>query len=210
VTKENSFAPIPRQTPLLFAPSSLAPIHELNGHFLRILLEAASNPGWAGTPWGLALGTDLANILPAVQADLARSPISLVEFTYPPTAAGPPAQIPISQPQALELTQVALTLAWTLARSDMALSCLVFGFSRSAGRVLAATSAPEVQIATRMVAQCLRPRWMADPRIWRQMLHDRPRESERAGPLYVRLLLRQFAERDRATCANDEVRHGRL
>ena len=203
---------LPNPSTLSFAPSSLAPIQELNAHFLTILLECARDPAWAASSWGLALGADLAVTLPAVRAELTRSPISLVEFFFPieSTPRNPSAPCPLLAPaRALELAQITLTLAWTMARSELRLSGLVFGLPPASARALAAVSAPEIRMAAEAASREIQPRWLAEPQIWRQLLRNRPRQSERAGPLYIRLLQRQLAENRHATGVNGVSRHSR-
>ena len=149
-----------RGTALGFSRSSLAPVWQLNRYFLETLSDCARHPAWCGSSWEIALGRQLAYLVPPLREELAKSPVSLACIAPSPGGSGsiftevdkgrtPPDFL--APDRALQLTQLTLTLAWTLARSDLVSTAIVFGFSQRQAREIGGLAVQEIPaIATKL------------------------------------------------------------
>ena len=204
-----------------FGRASLAPVWQLNAYFLETLIQCSRHPAWRGGPWERALGPDLADVLPAVQQELSRSPVSLVDSGLsdgesPSLLAGvgestgqsPP--VFLSRERAIRLAQVSLTLAWTLARNDLVSTSIVFGITRSQTTAISTLGVHAIPVLSEKLSSAVRPRWLGQPRIWQRLLGSSEHSaSPRFAPLYVRVLQRQFADLSPATSATRQLRNTR-
>jgi hypothetical protein len=205
--------------PLSFGAAALAPVWQLNSRFLEALVDCASRPDWVGSAWEAALGPHVSLTPPEVLGELSRCPVSLVDPGLtnwaPATPGAAPEVLPARAPTcvlppivATELTQAALTLAWTLSRSDVAAASVVFGISLAQGTGVARLSLQAIQAAAARQANELQPRWMSEPRIWCRLLGTKPRApSPHFAPLGIRLLQRQFSDLVPATFATRPTRN---
>lgn len=199
-----------------FNSAVLAPIWQLNGHFLDIVAQSSRHPAWPGSTWEAALGSNLAERLPGVLNELARSPISLVDIGLSDSSA------PLSEPNRLpalsvpaflpprrtaELAQVTLTLAWTLARSDPVVVSIVFGLSQSQVQALLQVAVQSIPMLAERLSGALRPRWLGEPHVWRHLLgFSGTTATARLAPVHIRALQRQFADLVPATRATRSSR----
>lgn len=204
-----------------FSPASLAPVAQLNAYFLETLTQCARHPAWGGSAWETALGPDLANALPAIQQELSRSPVSLVDMGLSDEAPrsfltcggqggahAPPAFL--ARDRAVELAQVSLSLAWTLARNDLVSTSIVFGVSRSRAKEIGALAVHSIPAISEKLSSAVRPRWLRHPRIWRHLLRSAEHSAgSLLAPMYVRILQRQFADLSPATSATHPLRDSR-
>ncbi len=196
-----------------FSQVFLAPVWQLNGYFLETLIHASRHPAWRDSPWEMALGSNLSDVLPTVWEELSRSPVSLVDIGLndegsSPLLAGvdnrsahsPPAFL--ARNRAIHLAQVTLTLAWTLARSDLVATSIVFGVSRSRVKEISALGFHSIQEISEKLFSAVRPRWLSQPRLWHRLLGPSERSvNSHLAPKYVRILQRQFADLVPATSA---------
>jgi len=53
------FNPAPGDGTSRFNSAVLAPVWQLNGHFLDIVAQSSRHPAWLGSTWEAALGTNL-------------------------------------------------------------------------------------------------------------------------------------------------------
>jgi hypothetical protein len=189
-----------------FSSSSLGPVWQLNAHFLETLAQSSRHPAWRGSTWAMALGPNLADVLPALRDELFRSPVSLVDLglngegsrslfaeaddtriqSLPPFLA---------RDRAVQLSHTTLTLTWTLARNDLAAASIVFGISRSRAKEIRALGFHCIPTISETLASLVRPRWLTQPRIWQRLLGSSDRSiSSQYPPRSVRMLQRQFAD----------------
>jgi hypothetical protein len=201
-----------------FGRASLAPVWQLNAYFLETLIECSRHPAWRGGPWERALGLELADVLPAVEQELSRSPVSLLDIGLSDKESGAllagvggsPGQSPpafLSRERAIQLAQVSLTLAWTLARNDLVSTSIVFGVTRSQATAISTLGVHAIPALSEKLSSAVRPRWLGQPRIWQRLLgSSEPSTSARFAPLYVRVLQRQFADLAPATSATHRLR----
>jgi hypothetical protein len=196
-----------------FSNASPAPVWQLNAYFLETLIQSSRHPAWCGSPWERALGSNLADVLPTIQEELSRTPVSLVDIGLNDAGSRPllagagdapahsaPAFLP--RDRAVHLAQAALTVAWTLARSDLVATSIAFGVSRSQAREISALGCHRIGELSEKLLGAVRPRWLSQPRLWQRLLGSSDRSiSSQYPPRPVRILQRQFADLIPATSA---------
>jgi hypothetical protein len=204
-----------------FSKASLAQVWQLNAYFLETLIRASQHPSWQGSSWETALGSNLGRAAPAVQQELSRSPVSLVDIGLSDERsrsllAGVDAASAHSLPaflardRATELAQVSLTLAWTLARNDLVSTSIVFGVSRARAKEIGSLGVHRIPTISMTLSSAVRPRWLSQPRIWQHLLTPSEHSAtSHLAPKFVRILQRQFAELSPATCATRLLRDSR-
>jgi hypothetical protein len=200
---------------------SLAPVWQLNGYFLETLIEASQHPAWHGSAWETALGSNLAGVAPAVQQEISRSPVCLVDIGLSedwspfPLARGDGASghsFPafLARERATELAQMSLTLAWTLARNDLISTSIVFGVSRVRAKEIGSLGVHCIPTMAIKFSSAVRPRWLTQPRIWHHLLVSSEHSATpRLAPIFIRILQRQFADLSPATSATHLFRDSR-
>lgn len=190
-----------------FSDSALAAVWQLNDYFLRMLAERSREPSWPDSRWAAVFGGDLSTRLGSVHADLAQTPVCLIDLGLQtcepgehPSAAidrhgvGPPL---FRTDQAFELARLSLTLAWTFSRLDLPSTTIIFGLSKG---WITRISGLEVHAVPQLCRGLLvRPRWSDKPRIWTRLLEEPPPAAPRLPPTHIRMLQRQFADLSRAT-----------
>jgi hypothetical protein len=204
-----------------FSRASLAPIWQLNAYFLETLIQASQHPAWLGSSWETALGSNLGGVAPAVQQELSRSPVSLVdiglseEWSRAPLAGVDAASVHslpafLARDRATELAQVSLTLAWTLARNDLISASIVFGVSRARAKEIGSLGVHCIPTMSVKLSSGVRPRWLSQPRIWQHLLASSEHSAaSHLAPMFVRILQRQFADLSPATSATSLLRDSR-
>ena len=206
---------------LAFSKSSLAPVWQLNAYFLETLAECSRHPAWCGSCWEKALGPRLAAVLPAIQAELSRSPVSLV--CIGPSEDGSRSLLTeidrgrghsppdfLARDRAVQLAQLTLTLAWTLSRSDLVSTAIVFGVPQSQAKEIGALGVQDIPAIAEKLSGAVHPRWLHQPRIWRHLLgYSERSHTLHLPPIFVRILQRQFADLLPATSATHSLRNSR-
>jgi hypothetical protein len=196
-----------------FRNAFLAPVRQLNAYFLETLIHCSRHPAWCGSRWEMALGSNLADVLPTVRQELSRAPVSLVDIGLDDEDArslsagvrdtrvhSPPAFL--AWDRAVQLAQTTLTLTWTLARSDLVVTSIVFGVSRSRDKEISALGFHDLPAVSETLAPAVRPRWLTQPRIWQRLLRCPDRTiTSHLPPRNVRILQRQLAGLIPATAA---------
>lgn len=203
---------VPRDAPG-FSSASLAPVWQLNALFLETLIQSSRHPAWRGSSWDRALGPNLSDTLPTIRDELSRTPVSLVDIGLNEGGSrpllserdGPVRALPpfLARDPALHLAHVTLSLGWTLSRSDVITTSIVFGVSRSQAKALGALAFHSIPKIAERLSGAVRPRWMNEPRIWQRLLSFSERSSAagRLPPVCTRPLQRQFADLLPATSA---------
>jgi len=196
-----------------FSSASLAPVWQLNALFLETLIQSSRHPAWHGSSWDMALGPRLSDRLPTLQDELSRTPVSLVDIGLNdggsrPLLSGPgrpvrPLPPFLARDRALHLAHLTVSLGWTLARSDVVATSIVFGVSRSQATALGALAFHSIPKIAERLSGAVRPRWMNGPRIWQRLLGfpERSTAAWRLPPICTRPLQRQFADLLPATSA---------
>ena len=156
-------------------------------------------------------GINVSSSLPGVLNELTRSPIRLVDIGLSDSNAPlseadrlPALPLPAFLPprRTVELAQVTLTLAWTLARSDPVVVSIVFGLSQSQTQALLQILVQSIPVVAERLSGALRPRWLGDPHVWRHLLgFSATTATSRLAPVHIRALQRQFADLVPATRA---------
>jgi hypothetical protein len=200
--------------------ASLAPVWQLNALFIETLLQSSHHPAWRGSSWDIALGPHLPGALATLRDELCRTPVSLVDIGLNDAGSGPllsethtPARAPppfLARDRAIHLAHVTLTLAWTLSRSDMATTSIVFGVSRSHAKAIGALAFHSIPKISERLSSAVRPRWMNEPRIWQRLSSFSERSSAlHLPPVCARTLQRQFADLLPATSATHLLQDSR-
>ena len=200
----------------MFDEMALAPVRQLNAHALDTLRDCARHPAWAGSAWAVALGPDFSTLSPELRAELARSSVCLLEFALSisgvaaATGFAREHQAPppfLSLDTAIELSQITLSLAWTFSRLDMDATTIVFGLAAVEAQRIRSLDVRDIpRIAERICGQ-LRPRWLARPRIWHELLRHRgATKASNLAPPHLRILQRQLAASWLATGATRSTR----
>ena len=201
---------------LLFSEATLAPIRQLNAQALDLLVTCSRHPAWVGTSWESALGRDFSRMSVGERAELARSPVSLLEFGWSLSEIGakrnvdrareaPPAFLPLDS--ALALSQIMLALAWTLCRHDTAATAIVFGLRTAEVQKMLTLDVRDLPDISEWVSANLRPRWLDRPRIWHELLrHPDSTKGAPPAPPFIRILQRQLVDLRLATCATRSTR----
>lgn len=196
-----------------FSHASLTPVWQLNALFLEALIQSSRHPAWRGSSWDRALGPNLPEALPLLRDELSRTPVSLVDIGLNDEGAHSPlsetdrepARAPplfLARDRAIYLAQVALSLAWNLARSDVVATSIVFGVSRSRAIAIGALAPHGLPKMSVRLSSAVRPSWINEPRIWQRLLTFSERSTAlRLAPIGARTLQRQFADLLPATSA---------
>jgi len=207
--------------PRSFSEASLAPVFELNAFFLDVLAEAARDPSPKGWAWEAALRPELLQLTPTARARIARCPVCLVdagfqdEGRWASVATGAEvsesaATDGLPSGRAVELTQMTVTLAWSVARANAEAACIIFGMTRRCARVVANLSVHRIPVVAERNSAQVRPAWAEDREIWGHLLNLlRPVPASRLPPLHVRAMQRQLAELSLATSASEPIRQPR-
>jgi hypothetical protein len=214
-------APDESQAHSAFSEAALAPVYELNEFFLETLSHAARHASWRGSPWANALGQELSQLTQPVRARVAHSPVCLVDVGFQDSARwevgegrserlAPPASPFLAIDRAIEIAQMTITLAWTMARTDATAARIVFGMTRQCSKTVSALGVHRLPALAQRHAPWMRPRWLSQPRIWQQLLSvSDPAPASRLPPAHVRVLQRQFGDLALATSASQPTREPR-
>lgn len=201
-----------------FREESLAPVYELNELFIEMLAQAERHPAWAGGTWQDALDVNFSELSKTTLAALARVPVCLLdvglrkletrELTDPvPSHKAPPPFL--ARERRIELTQMTLTLLWTMARTDPTVASIVFALRAPCVKAVAAWRVHHIPAFTEHLSPEIRPVWLNRPRIWAHLLNAADAApGHRLPPVCVRLLQRQFADLVPATSASRSTRTG--
>jgi hypothetical protein len=198
-----------------FSEASLTTLFELNGFFLELLAEAARNPT-AKPAWSAALRPQASQLTAAARARVARCPVCLVDVGFhdetrwgsqtserrlPEEVSG------LSPGRTIELTQMAVTLAWTIARASPEAACVIFGMTSSCVQLVSGLSLHRIPWLAERNAPAIRPAWADRPQIWQHLLSlSDPPPASRLPPLHVRAMQRQLAALSLATSASPPIR----
>jgi hypothetical protein len=219
-TRKPPSAPVFEEPPLSgsFSEAALAPLFELNAFFLDVLAEAARDPSHKGWAWEAALRPELLQLTPAARAGIARCPVCLVDAGFQDegrwASIASAAEVSESAAtdglppgRAVELTQMTVTLAWSVARANAEAACIIFGMTRRCARVVAGLSVHRIPALAERNSPQIRPAWADDSEIWGRLLNlSKPVPTSRLPPLHVRAMQRQLAELSLATTASQPIR----
>ncbi len=200
--------------PRAFSEAALTPVYELNAFFLDLLTTLARDSSRKAWAWEAALQPELSHLSSAARARIARCPVCLVDagfqderrWTSPASDAGLSAlaatvEVPLAR--SVELTQMTVMLAWSIARTRTEAACIIFGMSPQCARLVANLSVHRIPVLAERNAPHVRPAWADDPQIWRHLLNPSAAvPPSRLPPLHVRAMQRQLAEVALATSAS--------
>jgi hypothetical protein len=199
-----------------FREESLAPVYELNELFIETLAQAERHPVWAESGWQDVLGMSFSELGKTTRIGLARVPVCLLdvglrdldtrELTHPaPSQKAPPPFL--ARDCRIELTQMTLTLLWTMARTDPTVASIVFALRAPWVKAVAAWRVHHIPAFTERLSPEIRPVWLNRPRIWAHLFGAADTAAvHRFPPVCVRILQRQFADLVPATCASRSTR----
>lgn len=200
--------------PLAFSEAALTPVYELNAFFLDLLATLARDSSRRAGTWEAALQPELLQLSSAARARIARCPVCLVDagfqderrWTSPASggevsASSTTAEVPLAR--SVELTQMTVTLAWSIARTHPEAACVIFGMRSQCARLVAILSVHRIPVLAERNAPHVRPAWADAPEIWRHLLNPSAAvPPSRLPPLHVRAMQRQLAEVSLATSAS--------
>ena len=199
-----------------FSEASLTPVFELNGFFLELLAEAARYSTPKSRSWSAALRPEVTQLSAAARARIARCPVCLVDVGFQDEARWgsqslehqPSEEISGLPPgRAIELTQMAVTLAWTIARESPVAACIIFGMTPDCVRRVSSLSLHRIPWLAERNAPAIRPVGADRPQIWKHLLSlSDPPTASRLPPLHVRAMQRQLAALSLATGASPPIR----
>jgi hypothetical protein len=199
-----------------FSQASLTTLIELNGLFLEFLAEAARNPTVKSPAWSAALRPHASQLTAAARARVARCSVCLIDVGFHDEARWgsqtserrlPEEVSGLSPGRTFELTQMAVTLAWTIARASPEAACIIFGMNPDCVRLVSALSLHRIPWLAERNAPAIRPAWADRPQIWQHLLSlSDPPPASRLPPLHVRAMQRQLAELSLATSASPPIR----
>lgn len=165
--------------PLGFASARML-LQEVNGRLIDLLVLASQNPNASALPLALELSEVLEHMDPAARARAAASPFLLVDFGFRDAARWSGARGGAESvnacegyfphPQALELAQMTLILAWSLVRSNRDAAFVMLGVSPDCAEIIADLRLQELQRIAEERSAWIRPRWETRPDIWRELL----------------------------------------
>ncbi len=195
-----------------FSPQALEPLYELNGLFLRLLIDTARVPSRQDElPLVYALRASLIELTPASRQRIARCAVCLVDAGFAEedrwAAVARGVALPfsasadwLSPEQAVQLAQMTLTLAWTIARATPETARIIFGMTRPVVPIVASLGIERIQHLVQLHGNWLRPAWENRPAIWRHLLSPAdPPPASRLPPIHVRAMQRQLARLQHAT-----------
>jgi hypothetical protein len=200
--------------PLAFSEAALTPVYELNAFFLGQLTTLARDASPRAGAWQAALQPELLQLSSAARSRIARCPVCLVDagfqderrWTSPASdgeASAPSTTAELPLARSVELTQMTVTLAWSIARSHPEAACIIFGLSPQCARLVAMLGVHRIPVLAERNAPHVRPAWADDPEIWRHLLNPSAAvPPPRLPPLHVRAMQRQLAEVSLATSAS--------
>jgi hypothetical protein len=199
-----------------FSEAALTTLFELNGFFLELLAEGARNPPAQSPAWSAALRPQLSQLTAAARARIARCPVCLIDVGFRDEARWGSQSSERRLPQevsglppgrTIELTQMAVTLAWTISRASPEAACIIFGMTPASVRLLSGLSLHRIPWLAERNAPAIRPAWADRPQIWQHLLSlSDPPPASRLPPLHVRAMQRQLAELTLATSASPPIR----
>jgi len=201
--------------PRTFSEAALTPVYELNAVFLDLLTTLARDSSRQAWAWEAALQPELSHLTPAARARIARCPVCLVDagfqderrWTSPASDGGglsaSAATVEVPLARSVELTQMTVMLAWSIARTHPEAACIIFGMSPQCARLVANLSVHRIPVLAERNAPHVRPAWADDPQIWRHLLNPSAAvPPSRLPQLHVRAMQRQLAEVALATSAS--------
>lgn len=201
--------------PRAFGEAALTPVYELNAFFLDVLTTLARDPSHRASPWEAALQPELSQLSPAARTRLARCPVCLIDAGFQderrwasPARASElpePGAVELPLARSVELTQMTVTLAWSIARAHSEAACIIFGMSPRCARLVAGLSVHRIPFLAERNAPHVRPAWADDPEIWRHILNPTVAPSSRLPSFHVRAMQRQLAEITLATHASGPI-----
>ena len=113
----------------------------------------------------------------------------------------------LSPGRTVELAQMAVTLAWTIARASPEAACIIFGMTSDCGRLVSGLSLHRIPWLAERNAPAIRPAWADRPQILQHLLSlSDPPPASRLPPLHVRAMQRQLAALSLATSASPPIR----
>jgi hypothetical protein len=155
-------------------------LQEVNGRLLDLLVLASQNPNASGLPLALDLRDVLEHMDPTARERAAASPFLLVEFGFRDAARWSsvrgvvesinPREGYFPHPQALELAQMTLILAWSLVRSNRDAAFVMLGVSPACAGIVADLRLQDLQRIAAERSAWIRPRWETRADVWRRLL----------------------------------------
>jgi hypothetical protein len=201
---------------LAFSEPSLTPVFELNGLFLELLAEAARNSTSKSPSWSAALRPEVSQLTPAARARIARCPVCLIDVGFHDVArwGSQSSEYRLSEEisglppgRTIELTQMTVTLAWTIARESPEAACIIFGMTPDCVRRVSDLSLHRIPWLAERNSPAIRPAWAARPQVWQHLLSlSDPPPASRLPPLHVHAMQRQLADLALATSASQPIR----
>jgi len=203
-----------------FAPERLRPVHQLNRRLLSILIDESKKSA-PESNLGM-LGAQLSRVGDPGLERLAAIPLSLLDAGFQQdeiwhaVADGnrqegtKVLESPLPRARALELGALTFDLASNTARESQESARLIFGMSASVASAFAGFSLDVVHWLGQARAHWIRPRWHAQPAIWKRLIETTEHsQSARLAPVGMRAMNRLLADLEAATRADSETRRSR-
>ena len=195
--------------PECFSEEALQSVYQLNRTVVELLVTSARRTASeAQSQIVLTLSPALLALGSSAREELARCPIALADFGFRnlelwrQIESGhtvlPSLSACFPHPQATQLAQSTLTLAWTLWQSNRDASAIVFGLAPECAAILAKIGVQSIPRIAEFYPHCVRPRWETDIHFWRQLMRvaqltDSPAQP-RLPSIGVYAMQRQLAD----------------
>ena len=195
--------------PECFSKEALQSVHQLNRTLVELLVTSArQRPSEAQSQIVLELGPALLELGSRAREELAHCPIALADFGFrnlelwrqieSGRTVLPSLSTCFPHPQATQLAQSTLTLAWTLWQSSREAAPIVFGLTPECGATLARIGVQAIPRISEAYAHCVRPRWETAISFWRGLIRiaqftDSPAQA-RLPTVALYALQRQLAD----------------
>jgi hypothetical protein len=172
--------PDPSTTELEWFTAARRPLQEINSRLLELMALAAKERSHLTSPLALELRGILSAMDVAACSRAASCPYLLVDAGFQDAIRWASAAVelePVVGPagsfpgkEALELSHMTLTFAWSLVRSHREGANLLLGLSPACSKIIAELSLQELQHIAANHFDWIRPRWESRPEVWRRLL----------------------------------------
>jgi hypothetical protein len=195
---------------LLFSPTALQPLHNLNHRLFEILVDEWRHPGEIA-PAVTILGAKLAPLKQETLWRLARVPICWLDAQFGNTQVWSvsalstrpghtPLESPLPRGRAFELGGIMFALASTIAKASTSAACIMFGMRPAVAEAFAMLTVETVHRLGQTRAHWVRPRWYDSPDDWQRMIETAEHaEQSRLPPVSLRALNRMLVDLEPAT-----------
>jgi hypothetical protein len=172
--------PDPSTTELEWFTAARKPLQEINSRLLDLMALVSGKPSRAAFPLALELRDIFSGLDFAARERAASCPYLLVDAGFQDAIRWASAAVELEPvvgaagsfpgKEALELSHMTLTFAWSLVRSHREGANLLLGLSPACSKIIAELRLQELQHIAANHFDWIRPRWESRPEVWRRLL----------------------------------------